>query len=84
MASIRCWHNSLLLRHTDKKLCKNDILVGMYYKIKFLLGKKSTCVGVVEQIISGCPIDGAISVRVYGGFGSYRWFVYITTLLLHP
>ena len=35
-----------------------------------------------EQIISGCPIDGAISVRVDGGFGSYRWFVYITTLLL--
>ena len=35
-----------------------------------------------EQIISGCPIDGAISVRVVCGFGSYRWFVYITTLLL--
>ena len=35
-----------------------------------------------EQIISGCPIDGAISVRVDGGFGSYQWFVYITTLLL--
>ena len=35
-----------------------------------------------EQIISGCPIDGAISARVDGGFGSYRWFVYITTLLL--
>ena len=35
-----------------------------------------------EQIISGCPIDGAISVRVDGAFGSYRWFVYITTLLL--
>ena len=35
-----------------------------------------------EQIISGCPIDGAISVRVDGVFGSYRWFVYITTLLL--
>ena len=35
-----------------------------------------------EQIKSGCPIDGAISVRVDGGFGSYRWFVYITTLLL--
>ena len=35
-----------------------------------------------EQIISDCPIDGAISVRVDGGFGSYRWFVYITTLLL--
>ena len=25
-----------------------------------------------EQIISGCPIDGAISVRVDCGFGSYR------------
>ena len=25
-----------------------------------------------EQIISGCPIDGAISVWVDGGFGSYR------------
>ena len=35
-----------------------------------------------EPIISGCPIDGAISVRVDGGFGSYRWFVYITTILL--
>ena len=35
-----------------------------------------------EQIISRCSIDGAISVRVDGGFGSYRWFVYITTLLL--
>ena len=35
-----------------------------------------------EQIISGCPIDGPISVRVDAGFGSYRWFVYITTLLL--
>ena len=35
-----------------------------------------------EQIISGYPIDGAISVRVDGGFGSNRWFVYITTLLL--
>ena len=35
-----------------------------------------------EQIIYGCPIDGAISVRVDCGFGSYRWFVYITTLLL--
>ena len=35
-----------------------------------------------EQIISGCPKDGAISVRVDCGFGSYRWFVYITTLLL--
>ena len=35
-----------------------------------------------EQIISGCPIDDAISVRVDGGFGSYRWFVYITMLLL--
>ena len=35
-----------------------------------------------EQIISSCPIDGAISVRVDGGFGSYRWFVYITTLFL--
>ena len=28
-----------------------------------------------EQKISGCLIDGAISVRVDGGFGSYRWFV---------
>ena len=27
-----------------------------------------------EQIISGCPIDGAISVRVDCGFGSYRWW----------
>ena len=35
-----------------------------------------------EQIISDCPIDGAISVRVDGRFGSYRWFVYITTPLL--
>ena len=35
-----------------------------------------------EQIIYGCPIDGAISVRVDCGFRSYRWFVYITTLLL--
>ena len=35
-----------------------------------------------EQIISGCPIDGAISVQVDGGFGSFRWFVYITMLLL--
>ena len=35
-----------------------------------------------EQIISGFTIDGAISVRVDCGFGSYRWFVYITTLLL--
>ena len=35
-----------------------------------------------EQLISGCPIDGAISVRVDSRFGSYRWFVYITTLLL--
>ena len=35
-----------------------------------------------EQIISGCPIDGAISVRVDSRFGSYRWFVYITTPLL--
>ena len=35
-----------------------------------------------EQIISGCAIDGASSVRVDCGFGSYRWFVYITTLLL--
>ena len=35
-----------------------------------------------EQIISRCSIDGAISVRVDGGFGSYRWFVYKTTLLL--
>ena len=34
------------------------------------------------QIISGCLIDDAISVRVDGGFGSYRLFVYITTLLL--
>ena len=35
-----------------------------------------------EQIISGFPIDGAISVRVDSRFGSYRWFVYITTPLL--
>ena len=35
-----------------------------------------------EQIISGCPIDGAISVRMDSRFGSYRWFVYITTPLL--
>ena len=35
-----------------------------------------------QQIISGCPIDGAISVRGDSRFGSYRWFVYITTLLL--
>ena len=35
-----------------------------------------------EQIKSGCTIDGTISVRVDGRFGSYRWFVYITTLLL--
>ena len=35
-----------------------------------------------EQIISGCPIDGAISVRVDSRFGSYRWFVYITMPLL--
>ena len=35
-----------------------------------------------EHVISGCPIDGAISVRVDGGFGRYRWFAYITTLLL--
>ena len=35
-----------------------------------------------EQIISRCSIDGAISVRVDGGFGSYRWFVHIKTLLL--
>ena len=35
-----------------------------------------------EQIISDCPIDGAISARVDCGFGGYRWFVYITTLLL--
>ena len=35
-----------------------------------------------EQIISGCPIDGAISVRVDSRFGSYRSFVYITTTLL--
>ena len=34
-----------------------------------------------EQIISGCPIDGAISVRVDRRFGSYRWFVNITPLL---
>ena len=33
-----------------------------------------------EQIISGCPIDGAISVRVDGGFGSYRWFVYYSII----
>ena len=35
-----------------------------------------------EQIKSSCPINGAISVRVDSRFGSYRWFVYITTLLL--
>ena len=35
-----------------------------------------------EQIISGCLIDGAISVPVDGGLGRYRWFVYTTTLLL--
>ena len=32
-----------------------------------------------EQLISGCPIDGTISVRVDGGFESYRWFVYLTS-----
>ena len=42
----------------------------------------SGCHSNEEQIISGCPIDGAISVWVDGGFGSYRWFVYITMLLL--
>ena len=35
-----------------------------------------------EQIISGCSIDGANSVRVDSCFGSYRWFVYIPTPLL--
>ena len=33
-----------------------------------------------EQIITGYQIDGAIGSL--GDFGSYRWFVYITTLLL--
>ena len=51
--------------------CRN-----MFYQI---LGKPHV---EQEQIKSGCPIDGAISVRLNGGFGSYRWFVYITTLLL--
>ena len=35
-----------------------------------------------EQIISCCPIDGAISVWVDSRYGSYRSFVYITTPLL--
>ena len=35
-----------------------------------------------ERKISGCPIDGAISVRVDSRFGSYQWFVYITTPML--
>ena len=53
----------------------------MIYIISIIINIESTRLNE-EQIISGCPIDGAISVRVDGGFGSYRWFVYITTLLL--
>ena len=54
--------------------------LGQTYDIS--LCKLKTVVNNEEQIISGCPIDGAISVRVDSRFGSYRWFVYITTLLL--
>ena len=35
-----------------------------------------------EQIITGYSIDAPWAVWVEDGFGSYRWFVYITTLLL--
>ena len=45
------------------------------------LDKHTVPTGNEEQIISGCPIDGAIWIRVDGGFGHYRWFVYITLLL---
>ena len=34
-----------------------------------------------EQIITGYPIDGAMGSSGGGGFGSYRWFVYITLML---
>ena len=47
-----------------------------------LHGAEESVLSNEEQIISSCPIDGAILVRVDGSFGSYRWFVYITTLLL--
>ena len=52
------------------------ILYRKYFKVWVLT------IDNEEQIISGCPIDGAISVRVDCWFGSYRWFVYIITLLL--
>ena len=54
----------------------------MQNRYKLYCAFRSTDYVNEEQIIPGCPIDGANSVRVDSGFGSYRWFVYITTLLL--
>ena len=46
---------------------------GQFYMINVLENQwLSVTLRNEEQIISGCPIDGAISVRVDGGFGSYR------------
>ena len=67
--------------HLTKKVCMFVYpLFNMYLHNSFKLinGFHSN----EEQIISGCPIDGAISVWLDCGFGSYRWFVYITTLLM--
>ena len=72
-----------LLSHMTDKYSAKDLSIevaaaniatwgGDYWKISdagwsFVLNE--------EQIISDCPIDGAISVRVDCGFGGYRWFV---------
>ena len=68
----------------------NLVLLFQYFSLRFpsvcwyhLLYQQALKIKNNEGlIISGCPIDGAISVRVDSRFGSYRWFVYITTPLL--
>ena len=53
------WHGDL----TVKKM-----IIG---KVILEISRKNDVHNNEEQIISGCSIDGAISVRLDGGFGSY-------------
>ena len=75
--TIVIFRNGAKLYDNEKFHINNNTEIEVVNKFTYL----GLCF-IEEQIISGCPIDGAISVRVDCGFGSYRWFVYITTLLL--
>ena len=66
-----------MIQKNFKISCQQGKYESTFYIYCYIIGWHSN----KEQIISGCPIDGAISVLVDCGFGSYRWFVHITTLL---